>query len=72
LDSADPFTSINNIRQRAIDANEFANQVMEDPHLRAGGLNEEEVRNGVLMGEGYLNPDKTGYERRMRGPLASF
>lgn len=72
LDSADPFTSINNIRQRAVDANEFSNQVLENPHLRPAGLNEEEIRNGVLMGEGYLNSDKTGYERRMRGPLASF
>jgi hypothetical protein len=78
LNSADPFTSINNVRQRAVDAKSYADQTIEDQpstgffDTAMNRLVDTGIQGQYALGNGYLNSDTTGIQRRNRMPLASF
>jgi hypothetical protein len=78
LNSADPFTSINNVRQRAVDAKSYADQTIEDQpstgffDTAMNRLVDVGIQGQYALGNGYLNSDTTGIQRRNRMPLASF
>lgn len=78
LDAADPFTSVNNIRQRAADANNLGNEISE--RLPSTGFfntildrtADQVAKSNFALGQGYVAPDMNSFHRKPGVPLASF
>lgn len=78
LDSADPFTSVNNVRQRVVDANNFGNEISKSQpstgffDTMLDRTTDQYAKGNFALGQGYLTPDPNRLQRRTGTPLASF